>query len=342
MYLRLGLLLCLALFLVSNALFSLLVACLAWSLSPLLGRMRPKTRASLLFSLRLAPALLSAAFVLGLFAPSYILFEPAGTREAPGIGLMVLSLAALLLLGHAFRRGLASRLATTRLLRSWLDRAERRPELGRDVYGITEAFPVVSVIGKSRPRIFVARQVLEALSPEELRVVLAHEEAHVHSGDNLKREVVRWIPDFVGLLGPGRWLEREWHRATEVAADSRAVGGSVRRALDLSAALITVARLAGREASARGALALYDGDSIEFRIRYLLGGPETSDGTSDRLLAVAALAAGSLLLVNAAQLLGAIHEVTELFVQLLHEGRGSAWPAEAGRRLCPRLQLRPR
>ena len=80
-------------------------------------------------------------------------------------------------------------------------------------FRIRHSFPVVSVVGILRPRLFIAEQVLEHLSSAELRAVLAHEAAHVSAADNLKRLVVRLCPALPwnaaarsarGALGAGR------------------------------------------------------------------------------------------------------------------------------------------
>jgi Zn-dependent protease with chaperone function len=322
MYLRLGLLLALATFLAWNALLSLLVAGLGRAVAGAASRLHPRSRARLLLALRLAPAALSTLFVLCLFAPSYVLFEPEATGEAAGVRLVSVAIGSLLLWSLALSRLALSRRATQRLVRHWLESAERRSDLGTEVYRIVDPFPVVSVVGSRRPRVFVAGQVLDALGPSELAVVLKHEEAHMLSKDNLKRQAVQSAPDILGLLPAGRWLQGEWERASEVAADDAAVGGVGLRAIDLSSALITVARLVPEGARITGGVsALHDGDAIDYRIRHLLQGNLGSERAERRLgpKVVSSLFVLGALSIAAthAPVLGFVHELTEILVRLL-------------------------
>jgi hypothetical protein len=117
---------------------------------------------------------------------------------------------------------------------------------GTDIraYVVEDPFPVVSLAGVCRPRLFIARQVLAALTPGELRAALAHEVAHRRAWDNAKRLLFCWSPDLLGWFPAGRDLECQWAAGAESAADRRAALDSPARRLDLAGALITVSRLA--------------------------------------------------------------------------------------------------
>jgi Zn-dependent protease with chaperone function len=92
-------------------------------------------------------------------------------------------------------------------------------------------------MGIARPRVVMSRSIVNALSEEELSVVLSHEGAHLSAFDNLKRLCI--------LLAPGSGaLERAWMGCAEYAADRQAVRGDIRRSLALASALVRVARFA--------------------------------------------------------------------------------------------------
>src|SRR5206468_11663090 len=56
--------------------------------------------------------------------------------------------------------------------------------------------PLMALAGIWRPRLIVARGLVDALTPEELAASVAHEAGHQRSRDNLKRLVMRAVPDF--------------------------------------------------------------------------------------------------------------------------------------------------
>jgi len=320
MQLRLGLLLALAMFFLVS---SLLCLALAGSVRRLAGtayRNRPAVRARLLLGLRLLPTSLSAVLVFGSFVPSFLLFEPADRAERAGWLLTALAVGSLSLCGLALGRAAVSTWASARLARQWLLHAQPLPtELPARTFRIRDRFPVVCVVGNARPLVFVADQVLEALSPSELSAALTHESAHIASKDNLKRFVFRCCPDILGLLPAGSWLRHEWEQSCEAAADAAAASGDLRRALDLSAALLKVARLAppgARIAWPTGAL--HSGEGIEHRIRQLVGSvPTETMPLPWRVSAIAGACALLLLLVTQPAVLQKVNDLTELCVRLL-------------------------
>lgn len=192
-----------------------------------------------LFALRLLPAMFGAAVAGGLTLPGFLLHEPRESDEVAGLVFSLLVAAGLLSIAQGLRRGAADWWASHRLHRSWTreGRPVALPGAPVPAYRIRNPFPVVSVVGILRPRLFVADQVLERLSAAELRAVLAHEAGHVAAADNLKRLLVRLCPVLPGSAA--RRLEERWERAAEEAADARCGVP-----LDLAAALLKTARLA--------------------------------------------------------------------------------------------------
>ena len=76
-----------------------------------------------------------------------------------------------------------------RVVGQWLSTATplTLPRLGLPAFQVESAFPVVAVVGLFRPRLVIARTVLEACTPDELEAVLDHERAHIRHHDNIRR-----------------------------------------------------------------------------------------------------------------------------------------------------------
>lgn len=243
--------------------------------------MRPAKRARALFALRLFPALASALAILLYFIPAYLTHEPRGTGETVGVPLA----------GLAFLAGALLAMAAGRCLRSWRDTRwlERTlapgaepidlPGVGLRAYRIRHPFPVVTVVGVWRPRLYVAEQVLSGLDESERTAVFDHELSHVASRDNLRHWLIRACPDLLFLSPAGEAITRAWLTATEEAADEAVARRRSRAAVDLAAALVKVARLVPRSHTALlPALALHNGDDIARRVGRLLQGlPATEE-----------------------------------------------------------------
>jgi Zn-dependent protease with chaperone function len=203
----------------------------------------PRKRANLLFSVRLLPLALTCMVTFGLALPAFLEFEPYSTKEGMGLRLMTLAILGALLLAGMMARGVNILRATRKAHHAWRERAEIMDISGLrvPVYRVESGASLLAVTGIFRPRIFVAREITEMLSPDELRAALAHEMAHVWSFDNLKQLLLK-------ITRAPRWLsalyhmDTEWTSASEIAADYGALeeGASV---LDLSSALIKVGRL---------------------------------------------------------------------------------------------------
>lgn len=192
----------------------------------------PARAARWLLGLRLLPLALAALVVGGLCIPSYIWLEPLGHAErwSWGFSLVAAAGAALALLA-------AGRLAATAMAARRFCRQCRH--IGR-VLVVPGKAPMLALAGIVRPRLLVSASVLRRLSPAQLQAGLRHERAHLRARDNAKRLLMILTP------APGRRfraLERAWARATEWAADDRAVAGDAQRSLTLASALVEVARL---------------------------------------------------------------------------------------------------
>ncbi len=306
---------------------------MAWSLwhasRRVTGRWSGSARAQFLFILRVAPSLVAVFCVGALFIPSYLTNEPRNTSEVVTLKLGIVAALSLYGIGYAAWRCVARCRATRRLMQSWMKDAERVTisALAVPAYRIRCKFPVVAIVGAFRPRLFVADQILQTLSPAELAAAVLHEKGHLGAWDNLKRSVLCACRDAVPLLPWGRSMDAAWSRAVELAADERAALGGSDAALDLASALVKIARLAPRGTApampAGASLIVEDLGGISqrvLRLTELSSKTFTSRCTEKTLLHVATgacasgLAISVLLIASSPALMAAIHATLECVV----------------------------
>jgi hypothetical protein len=267
-----ALLLALAWFGAVNAALSAAAAGIGWLIQRGLIRLRASSAPDALLLLKLVPGAAALFFTFVVFLPAHWRFEPEGAEESAGYTLVALGILGAVTLVLAVRRAVRDAGATRRVERGWRERASGPTTfLGArlPVYGLPDASPVLSLAGLVRPRVFVARPVVEAFTSDEMEVSLAHELAHHDTHDNLKRMLVACSPDLLAIWPSGRAVERRWRAVVEFAADARAVAGREERALSLASALLKVARLAPAAGSA-AASGFYDGTLLSARIDRLL------------------------------------------------------------------------
>ncbi|MEO3972326.1 M56 family metallopeptidase [Streptomyces sp. CAU 1734] len=206
----------------------------------------------------------------------------APAAPAPGAGALAAPAAMVLLpLG---------RLAHT----AWQARRERRSHAGLLAmigtesarYGATVVeYPVPAVYclpGRDR-RIVVTRGALEALSGEQLRAVLAHEEAHLRGRHHLLQVATKGFARAFPGLPLARLAREQTALLLEMAADDRALRSHSRTAL--ASAMCEVA--AGR--APRGALGA-GGQSVLIRLHRILT-PQAGAGRAAWPAAAASVAA---------------------------------------------------
>jgi Zn-dependent protease with chaperone function len=245
MYALLGISLALATFFALNVFASGLISALWRVAEPLTLRWSARTRAEFLFALRIAAPLLSLIVVATLFVPAYVGYEPYGTSEVVSTKLAGIAAISFLGLGFAFWRAFRSWLATRRLEREWLRGAVsiRLPLLDLPTFRIAHSFPIIAVVGTLKPRLFIAEQVLESLTEDELAAAIAHETGHLAARDNFKRALLRACRDLLTIIPSGRSLDRAWSESVECAADEHAAQISSDIALNLASALVRIARM---------------------------------------------------------------------------------------------------
>lgn len=244
MFFVLGLCILLATLLVLNT-GATLVSLLVWSIFRVrISSWSSSRQVKTLFWMRTAPVALGICAVLFLFAPAYLRHEPRVGHEDVSVNLGILAVLSAIAIAVAAVRGIATWRATSRLTAQWMSQAGpiELPHLDLPAYQLPHAFPVIAVVGAFRPRLFIASQVVETLSPSELQAALEHETGHLLAHDNLKRAIVRACSDLAFIPGSGQ-LERAWLEASEAAADEYAARRDRRFGLDLAAALVKIARM---------------------------------------------------------------------------------------------------
>ena len=245
MYVFLGTTLVLALLLAINATATMAAAGFGRLSKRWLRKCSARARAEILFVMRIGPPVIALVALVAFMSPSYLIYEPHKTEEF--VSWKLGTLAALSAVGVALAtlRGLRSWLATRSLLKQWL--ATSTPiqvdGIGVPTFVVQHAFPLIAVVGALRPRLFIAHQVLESLSHDELAAAIAHECGHLAAHDNLKRSVMRISRAALLLIPCGRSLDRAWSDASESAADEHAAQRSSLVALNLASALVRIAKM---------------------------------------------------------------------------------------------------
>jgi Zn-dependent protease with chaperone function len=245
MYEFLGITLVLALLLTINATATLVAAGFGRLSKRLLRKCSARTRAEILFVMRIGPPVIAIVAIAAFMIPSYLTYEPYGSGEIVSWKLGALAALSAVGVGLAISRGLRSWLATRSLLKEWL--ASSTPvhleRIEVPTFVLRHTFPIIAVVGAIRPRLFIADQVFTSLSHEELAAALAHEYGHLAAHDNFKRSVMRISRAALLLIPCGRSLDRAWSEASESAADEYAAQRSSLVALNLASALVRIAKM---------------------------------------------------------------------------------------------------
>ena len=245
MYALLGTTLVLALLLTINATATMAAAGLGRLGKRLLWRCSARTRAEILFVMRIGPPVIAILALAAFLIPSYLLYEPHKTEEFVSWKLGTLAVVSAVGVALAIVRGVRSWLATRSLLKQWL--ATSTPihldAIAVPTFVVQHPFPIIAVVGALRPRLFIAHQVLDSLSQEEMAAAIAHECGHLAAKDNFKRSVMRISRAALLLIPCGRSLDRAWSDASESAADEHAAERSSLVALNLASALVRIAKM---------------------------------------------------------------------------------------------------
>ena len=245
MYEFLGITLVLALLLTINATATLVTVGAGRAGKRLLIKCSARTRAEILFVMRIGPPVIAIVAIAAFMIPSYLRYEPHSSGEVVSWKLGALAMLSAVGVGLAISRGLRSWLATRSLLKEWL--ASSTPVhidgIAVPTFVLRHTFPIIAVVGAMRPRLFIADQVFASLTHEELAAAIAHEYGHLAAHDNFKRSVMRISRAALLLIPCGRSLDRAWSDASESAADEHAAQRSSLVALNLASALVRIAKM---------------------------------------------------------------------------------------------------
>ena len=278
MYTFLGITLVLALLLTINATATMAAAGFGRLCKPLLRKCSARTRAEILFVMRIGPPVLAILAIGAFMVPSYLLYEPHKTEETVSWKLGLLATLSAIGVGLAIWRGIRTWLATRSLLNDWLANSMRIDLEGISVptFVLQHSFPIIAVVGAFRPKLFIADHVLESLTAEEISAAVAHEGGHLAAHDNFKRSVMRVSRAALLLFPCGRSLDRAWSEASESAADEHAAQQSPLLALNLASALVRIARMIpnGQRQQIPAAVSAFlshdDSPGVKVRVRRLV------------------------------------------------------------------------
>jgi len=245
MYAFLGTTLVLALLLTINATATMAAAGCGRLSKRVLRKCSARTRAEILFVMRIAPPVIAIVALVAFMIPSYLIYEPHKTEEFVSWKLGTLAALSAIGVALAIYRGVRSWFATRSLLKQWLGSSTpiQHDAISVPTFVVQHQFPIIAVVGALRPRLFIAHQVLESLSREELAAAIAHECGHLAAHDNFKRSVMRISRAALLLIPCGRSLDRQWSDASESAADEHAAQRSSLVALNLASALVRIAKM---------------------------------------------------------------------------------------------------
>jgi beta-lactamase regulating signal transducer with metallopeptidase domain len=131
-------------------------------------------------------------------------------------------------------------------------------------------------IGVVRPRIYLAGQLPQVLTLDELTSVIAHEGAHAMRRDPLRLAVLRFLGDTLFYIPALRRLAEDMADDAEIAADDLAAAGSRLKAVTLASAIVKLAAWPGvsvvpSPAVPAGAVGFGRANVFERRVRRLLG-----------------------------------------------------------------------
>ena len=268
------------------------------------GRMEARWAARVVFTLRIVPAALAMIAVIGLCIPSYLWLEPSAESEDVGVLGSIAALAGAAMVGRSIARGRRAIVEMQRYV-AGLRGKEMRIAGGTAV--AIEGRRTTVAVGLLRPVVFVSRDVVAALSEEQLELAILHERSHARARDNLKRLAMMLAPSAFSL----RKIEQAWRRFAEWAADDAAVAGDRARSLALAETLVRVARIGAHREAALATPLL--GEDFSARVERLIEGPAQARAPRWEPAALACVAAGALLARPST--LGMVHRVLEKLIR---------------------------
>ena len=332
MYELLGICLFLAALILINAGASLLAAILWRLLAPVFRSFSARARADFLFMLRVAAPVLATIAVALFVIPSYLSYEPRVTPETVSKKLAALAVLSATSFAFALWRTIRSWNATVALRRQWLMNSHpiELPGIKIPAFRIAHNFPIIAIVGTLRPQLFIADNVLTALSGDELAAAISHECGHLTARDNLKRTLLQICRDTLFVVPLGRVVDRVWVETAESAADEFVARQSPAMALNLASALVRIAKMVPVGARANVPLGSYlvgaeESQGVKSRIKRLIEISSSKSMAGESSWLIRTLPAVTFLILifisaiaasNAKVLLG-VHALLERAVNLL-------------------------
>jgi Zn-dependent protease with chaperone function len=287
----------------------------------MLDRMTPRAQARLLLCAALLPAFATIAIMIAALAPSFgwvtdhcdVAIDLHGHPHicvhhraiAPPLPLTIIAALFAVRAGFHIARLIGLGFVTVGTKRR-LRRSATGEFSGARVLPVGE--PQAFIVGVFAPVLYVTRGLLAPENRMHADSVLAHERAHLHRGDPLRRVVVMLSLIF-HVPGVARWIERRLACAQEMAADLEAADAVGSRAR-VASALVHLAR----SHSQRGRLVFgFGGSDVELRVRALMDSAPRSAGPGPRFLAALAC----VLLLSIAGAADAVHHGVEHALGLL-------------------------
>jgi beta-lactamase regulating signal transducer with metallopeptidase domain len=270
--------------------------------------MRPSRGARYLLTLRLLPAIFSAAVVAALCVPSYLRFEPRVAEEEVGFVCLVIAILGAALCTAAILRAVRALVRSSRFVR---DCGGRQETVEGETVWIVRRSAGLALAGILHPRLLISESALRELSREQMAVALRHEGAHRGSRDNFKRLLMLLAP---AIFPRVRLLEQAWAQCAEWAADDEAAYGDAERSA-LAATLVQVARLqAGISMPPLVTSLVEAGEELSLRVDRLLEAPVYE---AKRRLGAIALTASAVLICAMAMNPASQRVVHEMLERLL-------------------------
>lgn len=154
-----------------------------------------------------------------------------------------------------------------KLRKAMTQTSERHGVRSLPFFETSDAVPGAVLVGWFNLRCLVAKSLVKAATPAELRAVLRHELAHAARRDNLARMVVNACRKLLFFFPPAQWLCREWEKCVEFACDDAAVQ-TPQDALHLASALVKACRSSAHAAQVMALIGEWS--TVEQRVRRLI------------------------------------------------------------------------
>jgi Zn-dependent protease with chaperone function len=295
----------------SFALCYCMLTAVSWC-SWMVARRRASHSQGFLFALLASPMLASVAVVAFFVMPSFLFFEPDGDEPTSWF-VRACACVGIAIVATGVTRASVAWIQTSRAIRRWSARAAASEiKAALPILATEPSAPAAVVAGITRPRLLISRSTTEALSANELRLVVAHEIEHARRRDNLRKLLLA-----ANFMPFRRAIEGRWMIASELAADRAAVANG-HDACDLAAALVKVSRMTCMQSRWVSAFAAATPDVLELRVQQLISWkPELpvrrEPWVGDLSLALIGGTAG-LLLVFSGDVLRLVHRVSEFWI----------------------------